>query len=206
MQCIERSLCHCGKGFPSHNRYDGLYPFYRRSNRGSGRGEPAQGHKTREWRDILQQSERSKPKPALNYQQVLSKSVRAESSKRTSCALRSKISGAEAMAAGRTGGRAFQVPTSQGCRSLNWTQHSRAHESRGLQERQVDVPRPPRTLRPERERSSKQPGLPGLTLLDATQEGLRRYSPAKTPHSKGDCLGARVGPAQGGEGARALHS
>lgn len=50
-------------------------------------------------------------KPALNYQRVLSKSMTRESSRRTSCALPSKIPGAEPMAAGRNGGRAKSQPS-----------------------------------------------------------------------------------------------
>lgn len=50
-------------------------------------------------------------KPALNYQRVLSKSMTGESSRRTSCALPSKIPGAEPMAAGRNGGRAKSQPS-----------------------------------------------------------------------------------------------
>lgn len=33
-----RRVKHCAKRLPSHNRYDGLGPVYRRGSRGSGRG------------------------------------------------------------------------------------------------------------------------------------------------------------------------
>lgn len=59
---------------------------------------------------------------------------------------------------------------------------------------------------PDTAGSSERPGLPRLTGLAATTGGLKRQSPAKTPHSKGGSQGAEAEPPQGGKGSHALHS
>lgn len=173
------------------------------------RRSAAQGPKTGEWRDRLQQRRKSRPKPHLNYQRVLSKSLRVGSSRRTSNHL-SKISPARRPRPPQepeAGPSKSQPPRATG--SPNRTRHLRGGAG-GAREQETGgetggCPRPPRTPRSGRERSSERPGLPRLTRLNATPGGQKQYSPAKTSHKKADCPGARAsGPS--GKGSCPRHN
>lgn len=115
------------RGFPSHNRYDGLYPFQARQPR-LRVGVSAQSHKTREWRDRLQQSESSRPKqtcpqlPAGPQQKHDGRELKTH-------LLRSPEQNPRRGANGRREERGpSQVPTFQGGKSL--TRHSTAGRMR----------------------------------------------------------------------------
>lgn len=107
-----RRVKHCAKRFPSHNRYDGLCPVYRRGSRGSGRGgalprsqdSKTSGTDCRKVKDLSQLP--------VGLQQMSRGGEFRVDLQPLGQNPRSGGTGAR-----RTRGRAFQVPTSKGGRT-----------------------------------------------------------------------------------------